>query len=261
MGRLVSVGGILLPWPSLRPLSARVDELVQLAGVPKGTELKWSPPPDNWLHHNLKDEARTALFTSVLAAAREHDARCCVVVWDTGRTTLKGDEAFRRALDYLFERVSVQCAKRNEYFTIVADRPGGGKKQDDQLLERFVERVESGTEYVPPDRCLLNVLTTPSHLQRHLQLADILVGVTTAMVAGRYKYAKPAFEAVRPLLMTNALDYVGGTGLKLVPDELTNLYHWVLGEPAFTKASTGLGWKLPSSEYPYSNDVGSTVST
>jgi hypothetical protein len=114
--------------------------------------------------------------------------------------------------------------------------------------------MEVGTEYVTPDRCLLNVLTTPSRLVRHLQIADIVVGTTTSMVAGKYRHAPPVFEEVRPMFIRNALEYVGGTGLKLFPDALVNLYHWVLREPAFTKAGSGTGWKLPARDYPYQSD-------
>jgi hypothetical protein len=255
MGRLIAVGGALIGWQALKGLARAIEDAADATGVPRGTELKWSPPPDNWIYQNLKGEARKSLYRQVLQAAQEHGARCCVVVWDTGRTTLQGDEAFARAMDFLFERISMHCSTKGEYFTVVADRPGGGPRQDDQFLERFLQRVETGTEYVPPDRCLLNLLTTPSHLQRHLQIADLVVGVTTAMVAGRYKYAQPLFAEIRPLLIQNALGYVGGTGLKLFPDDLANLYHWVLEESAFTKAKSGLGWKLPSDNLPYFVDL------
>lgn len=256
MGRLVAVGGVFLESNQLRSVAANVDSVASGAGVPQGTEIKWSPPPENWLHQNLHDTARTDLFVKILEVVKHAGGRVCVIVWDTGRTSLKGQEAFDKAMDYLFERLSVHAAKRNSYFTIVADRPGGGKKQEDDFLEEFVRRTEVGTAYVPPDRCLLNVLTTPSRLLRHLQVADLIVGATTSMVAGKYRYARPVFEHIKPILFRNVLEYAGGTGLKLFPDELANLYHWVLGEAAFTKAATGLGRKLPAPGYPYEIDDG-----
>lgn len=43
--------------------------------------------------------------------------------------------------------------------------------------------------------------------------------------------------AVTPLLITNSLGTIGGTGLKLFPDSLVNLYHHVLGETVYAKAA------------------------
>lgn len=50
--------------------------------------------------------------------------------------------------------------------------------------EAYLNRMTIGTDYVKRDRVLLNILTTPSHLVRGLQLADLVTGITTAAVAG-----------------------------------------------------------------------------
>ncbi|MGE5542868.1 MAG: DUF3800 domain-containing protein [Bacillota bacterium] len=176
------------------------------------------------------------------------------MIWNTRRTPQKDQEAFDRCLDFAFERIEMHLETVGRVGLIVADRPGGGKKQDEQLLESFLDRVQSGTEYVPPKRVALNILTTPSHLVRHLQLADLVTGITTAMVAGNVKYAGPLIDFVRPLYIQNYLGQVGGTGVKLYPDALLNLYYWVLGEAAYGRTRYMAGYTLPREGLPYSQD-------
>ena len=251
MGKLMAFGGLLLDESALRPVEKAVAEILSEYGAPIDTEIKWSLKPDSWIRMNLFEEDRTNLYRRVLSVARENEGRSVVVIWDTGRTTLNEREAFPRCVNFAFERITWHLSKSDRYCVVVADRPGGGKKEEEAFLSCFLDAVQHGTEFVPPDRVLLNVLTTPSHLVRQLQLADLICSVTTAMVAGYYKYAKPVFEEIKPMFITNFLGYVGGSGLKLFPDDLINLYHWVLGEKAYTKASMMTGWGLPMKEYPY----------
>lgn len=188
-----------------------------------------------------------------MEAAVEHEARAIVVCWDTGRTTLKGTRAFDKCIDYLFERMAVHLEKRDANAILVADRPGRGKNQEEQFLSDFVQRIQSGTVHVSPDRILLNVLTTPSNLVRQLQLADLVTGITTAMVCGLDKYAGPLFPTVQQLLIENHLGGIAGTGLKLFPDELLNLYYHVLGEDTFWRVGKGAGIGLPDAKSPYAS--------
>lgn len=254
MDSVIAVGGVFIDESALRSLSKAIDDIANDFGIPTGEELKWSPKKTSWIYKNLHGDDRQNCYIHVLQAAREHDARAIVVCWDTGRTTLKGEKAFEKCVDFLFERMSVHLEKRNSSAIVVADRPGGGKGQEEQFLSNFVDRVQGGTAYVVPDRVLLNVLTTPSHLIRHLQLADLITGITTAMVCAQYKYAAPLFEYVRPMLIQNYFGTVGGSGLKLFPDDLTNLYHWVLGEDVFWKVGRSSGFRLPHAFFAFVTD-------
>ena len=74
------------------------------------------------------------------------------------------------------------------------------------------------------------------------------------MVCGQYRYAAPLFEYVRPMLIQNYLGTVGGAGLKLFPDELTNVYHWVLKEDTFWKVGRNSGFGLPDSHFSFAVD-------
>ena len=116
-----------------------------------------------------------------------------------------------------------------------------------------MRRLESGTEYSVPDWCALNILTTPSKHLRQLQLADLVTGITTAMVAGQERFASPLFPAIREMMLQNFHGYIGGTGLKLFPDDLWNLYRWVLDEPHFMRVGSNTGFSLPIRTLPYAD--------
>ena len=254
MGKIVSVGGIFLEESRLRALTEAVDEIAAAFGIPENEEIKWSPKKGAWIYENLHGDDRKECYTQILKAAADLDARAIVIAWDTGRTTLKGEKALAKCLDYLFERIEVHLGKRSSCGLIVADRPGGGKKQEDEMLGDFLEKVQKGTEFVVPKNVLLNILTSPSHLIRHLQVADLVTGITTAMVAGQYKYAKPIFATINNMLIENHFHASGGTGLKVFPGELINLYHWVLGENVFWKVGEGSRITLPHAGFLYYED-------
>lgn len=254
MGDLVAFGGIFVGEDFLRPLARSVDAIAADAGVPEDEELKWSPKKNSWIHKNLVGDARRDCYVKVLDAAAEHLVSAYVIVWDTGRTSLQGERAFAKCVEYLFDRLMVYLDKKQSQGLIVADRPGGGQKEDTRFLADFLEHTNYGTDYVSPERVGINVLTTPSHLVRHLQVADLITGITTAMVAGNYKYAKPLFSHVLPLYERNAGGSIGGTGLKTFPNEIRNLYYWVLGERSFVRVGEQTGHALPHSQFVYDRD-------
>jgi hypothetical protein len=137
---------------------------------------------------------------------------------------------------------------------IICDRPGGSKKEEDVMLAQVLDTILEGTDFIPPTQVVLNILTTSSHLVTELQLADLVTGITTAMVAGDVGYAEALFEEIRPMLHRNALGYAGGAGLKLYPVDLLNLHYWVGKEDTFVKLGMNLNWKLPHKDWPYATD-------
>lgn len=258
MGRLEAFGGIHVADEVLGPLEERIMEARAAAELPPDAELKWSPSPGNPLR-DMDEETRRDLYCSVLNAVAEVDGTAIVAVVDTGRTSIEGDEALNWAVKFVFERFNTDLAKREEWGIVIPDQPGGGLEQEYEFLENFMSMVQEGTDYSPGDRILLNALPTPSRFVHHLQVADVVTSVTSAMVAGQYRYAAPVFEWVRPVMLRNAVGYIGGTGLKLFPRELVNLYHWLLGEDAFTKARSGLGNPLPDDQFPYGEEDGEAI--
>jgi hypothetical protein len=106
MGRLVGLGGVLLGEEVLWGLAHRIDVICRQFGIPDRCQLKWSPPADNWIHHNLIGQRRTDCYGRVLDAVNQAGGQAIVVVIDTGRTspTLQGSHAILRAFQWAYER-------------------------------------------------------------------------------------------------------------------------------------------------------------
>lgn len=66
----------------------------------------------------------------------------------------------------------------------------------------------------------MNLLTTESHLNPALQLADLIVGITTGMCTPRRNYALPYWDIVKRNLHCNQHGEVVGCGLKVFPKEI-----------------------------------------
>src|SRR6266478_6847614 len=79
MGQVVAVGGIFVEDVALRPLAAAMDTIARDAGIPAGTEFKWSPPRGSWIHQNLHGDARRDCYSELLRAARQHGVQGIVV--------------------------------------------------------------------------------------------------------------------------------------------------------------------------------------
>jgi len=260
LGQLVAVGGVFVLEEKLQPLERKVSEICSAYGVPKGCEVKWSPPPANWIHDHLLDARRAACYTDILRAAAENQVRAVVAIHDRGRMPIEIKAAISQNLTYVFERATIYLENAERLGLIVADKPGGGKKQEEEVLEDVLDTILSGTDFVPPTQIPINVLTTHSRLVRSLQVADLVVGITTSMVAGAVKYAAPLFPLIMPMFLRHHYKgTIGGTGLKLHPSSLCNLYHWVLGEDAMWRLQNYEGWirsKLPDPAWAYADDDG-----
>ena len=230
-----------------------IDALLVSHKIPIEEEIKWSLPRNSKIK-KLKGEIRESFYKSLFTTLRFLDAECVVVIWDEGRTTLKGDAAIEKLIDYTFERISVHLTKQKDHALLVADRPSGGQKEIDKFIKHFESRYHDGTEHVSGNTCAHNIFTTPSKLCRGLQLVDVLVSVTGSMVAGNHQYASPIFDEFKPLFIENYLGRIGGTGLKLFPDSLINLYYWLLGEIDYTKVRYMTGKVLPMKTSDYNTN-------
>ena len=139
---------------------------------------------------------------------------------------------------------------------MICDKPGGGHKDEDSWIADTLQLTNFGTSYVKPGSVVLPILTAPSHHHPHLQLADLIAGSLTAAVAG-VQYGVDLVPRLKPLLHTNNLGNIPGTGLKLFPDDLINLYHWVLNCDSYSRGYSG--FTLPYPRYEYANDDGMGV--
>jgi len=133
---------------------------------------------------------------------------------------------------------------------VIVSQPSGDRKSESKFLADCLETLRAGTEYVKPERIVLNVLTTPPRFIRLLQLADVVTSCAVAFVGGESSFSPPVFSSIKPML-ARELGRVGGVGLKIHPDgKYRNLYHWLLGDSHFMRFMEGFPMPLPN--YPYS---------
>lgn len=256
MGQLLGLGAVIFPEDQLRSFSQAIRDLRDEHGIPHDVEFKWAMPHGMANYFRQRDEPglQDTIRASMIRLAAEHQATACVVVWDLGRTTLQGDRAERKVLSFLYERI-IGALARTHLGVLVFDKPGGDHQDEDAWIGRTLELTEYGTSYVGPDAMVLPVLTAPSHHHEHLQLADLVVGSVTAAVAGN-PYGMALMPELRAILHRNYHGWVGGTGLKVFPDDLTNLYYHVLGEDVFVKVMQNAGYPLPDAQYAYFDSPG-----
>lgn len=137
---------------------------------------------------------------------------------------------------------------------VIVARPSGGRSDEDAFLAESAEVVSTGTDYSEFKKIATNILTMPFPNSRLLQLADLVVSTTTAMVAGHTEFATPVFEAVKPLFRSGQVGRVGGVGVKIHPDFCyVNLYHWLLGDDTYWRGNTG--WPLPAENRPFAKSA------
>jgi hypothetical protein len=255
MESLVANGGLLVPSAGVKDLEQEIDELCSQTGFPPGEEFKWSPGRDLWMRRNLVERPRTNFFLQALDLAKQKDAAAIVIVEDTHyQPATDADCAEEDVVRLLIERIDWQLHWRQTKGIVIADRPGGGRSDEDEFLVHCLETLQDGTQYVQPDHIALSVLSSPSHLIRLLQLADVITSCTLAFVSGEDRYSPPVFlNGVKPLLARQS-GRIGGVGLKIHPDSIyANLYHWLLGDSWLIKR--GSGRSLPLIDRPYPNDA------
>jgi hypothetical protein len=200
------------------------------------------------MYRGLLDVDRQSFFVDALGEAAAIGTTVIVILSDTKASPFISG-ALTPAFDTLaglLERVHNHMSDLGSYSLVVADRPGGGWKQDKELLTNCQTLLNSGTTYVDLSRIPINVLTTDSRMVRGLQLADLVTGCTTSFIAGEASYSPIVFAAVRPLLR-RAGNTVGGRGIKIHPDyRYGNLYHWLLEDSYLA------GVQMPRADRPYS---------
>lgn len=253
MGPLVSIGGIYVPSQEVGHLERAIDTLCADYGFPPREEFKWSPGRELWMRDNLVGEERQEFLIRMLSLAQDSEVKAIVIVEDTGYETATGALSAEEDVTCLFlERVHKLLNKARAEGIVIVDRPSGGRADEDRFLANCLETLQSGTDYVKPDRIALNVLSTPSKLIRLLQVADVVTSCTVAAVGGEDVHSPPVFDVVRSLLHSD-MGRIGGVGLKIHPDfRYVNLYHWLLGDTNFLKHA--VGHPLPLRDFPYSSD-------
>ena len=258
MGDLVALGAVIFDEEQVQPFAESFRAAYDALGIPHEIELKWAyPQGNNWFRATDNTALQTPLREAVLKAAAHHQARAIVVAWDLdgGVATAGGEGPEDAVVTFMFERISMQIENSGNRGLIVFDKPGGDHRDEADWLSNRSEMVRVGTQYVKPNAIVTQVLTAPSHLHPHLQLADLVAGSVTAAVAGNW-YGLELVPLVKPMMCTNYWGRISQTGLKLYPDALNNLHHWVFGETECGRGASSV--KIPYNHWRYAEHDGLT---
>jgi uncharacterized protein DUF3800 len=248
MRSLVSVGGLHVPGDRLRDLERELDALCRKTGFPKGEEFKWSPAPGQWMREHLVEDARERFFVEALEIGAGANAKAIVVVEDIyAQKVARGSASHEEDVSLMFLERAQAALGFEQHALVVFDRPGGGRKREDEFLAQRMETIRTGSAFTEMDRLAL-VVATDSKLSRTLQLADVVTSCSTAFVAGETKYSRRIFETGILPMLREEYGRKGGCGLKIHPDKrYGNLYHWLLGDSHFVRHQEG--HPLPSNHF------------
>lgn len=249
MGPVVAAGAVGVPEGEVRVLELQLSKICSDFGFPEGQEFKWSPGRDLWMATSLIEDRRRDFYQEVLRAAQQHRVTATVVVQEVAAERTTGASSPEEDVTrLLLEGLQLQIPFDDQAI-VIADRPGGGRPQEDEFLASCLAAVKAGTRFVRNFELIALFLTTNSKMLRLLQLADLVTSCTTATVAGESRWTPPIFTSIRPLFRSDN-GRIGGTGLKILPaDKFANLYHWLVGDNDYVHQSTS--YRLPLPRYPY----------
>lgn len=232
MGPLVAAGGVHVPGGQVLSLEKALAQHCHEVGFPANQEFKWSPGRKEWMWGNLVDEDRGAFFRGCFDLAAEAEITAFVMIEDKKRGKAMESSASHEedAVKLLLERGNNLLREGGREAMVLADRPGGKRKDENRFVAGCLETLRDGTDFVTFDRIGL-LVTGDSRHSRLIQLADLITSCTLSYVAGQVEHHTTLFkERVMPLLRTSG-GRTGGFGLKIQPDlRYGNLYHWLLGD-------------------------------
>lgn len=256
LGRLRAFGAVIVPEPAVAGYATDLKAIKQNFGLPETEEVKWKPRKGTSL--TTADGAIvTALRQKMLDAAIAHDIRTAVVIVDHDAvySYYSAAELGQKVLlPWLYERISYHLDDNQDLGIVIADKPGGGQREESRWLAETLQLTNDGTEYVNANEIVMPILTADSHHVPHLQLADLVTAATTAAIAGRQSGLNLAPQLFK-LMHRNKLGTAGGAGLVLWPAH-RNLMYWCFGETVFAKPSSLAGVTIPYSGWSYYEDSG-----
>jgi hypothetical protein len=248
-GRLVAVAALAVPADRARELEMSLQAACRDAGFPDDEEFKWSPPRDGWMHSGLVGADREQFFAIVADLLIGGGCFASIVMEDDGRNPATSSlTAEQDVIVMLLERVANRLKEVRDTAFVVADRPGGGRREENRFVGDCLRLLDAGTEYVQHNEIAF-VVTTDSRFVRLLQAADLVVSCLTAYVSGENKYSPPIVERLLPLFPV-AYDRRAGYSIKIHPSyTFANLHHWLFGESLWVRFQTG--YPMPMTGWSY----------
>lgn len=253
LGDLVAVGGMVLSADHIKPLEDEISAVCNkpIYSIPDDENIKWSPDKNSWLRSNIPDrDIRNALYGELLECAAKHGAKAIVAVCDIG-CQLANQRASNHEMDatiLALERFSNWL--RQEHGLVFVSKPSGGTTNEQKFIAECIKHRKTGTRYVNFNSIASNPIVVPAKQSRLLQMADLVVSITNAKVAGGDRYADPLFVKIHAMMPDTSRGMKGGLGLKIHPSlKYRNLYHWILGDEQYVVGSAGTF--LPEVDKPY----------
>ena len=224
----VGIGGVILRDDCLDSLFSLFNQKKVSHSIPPEEEIKWSPDKNSWIAKNLVGENRVSAYSDILGMVALFKGRLIVAVLkrDTSKQSLI--EAKWKCIEFVTERFQFYLqAHEDKKGLIIADFPGSGKEEK-KLLQDYYQLLEKGTKYVKPANIVMNLLTTESHLNPALQVADLVVGITTGMCTSKRNFAFQYWDIIKRGFHRNQNGEVMGCGLKVFPNEIVGEIHATL---------------------------------
>jgi len=183
IGDLLAFAAAIFPEHSLTPFAKDLSGIVAERGIPAGEEIKWHPPKGSFLRQADGQLVKT-LRRRMLEAALDHQVCTITVIidHDARYQSYTKPELGKIILKWLYERVSMHLGDHDDIGIMIADKPGGGAREEKRWLAEALELTRDGTEYVEPGRVVLPVVTADSRHVPHLQLADLIAAATTGAI-------------------------------------------------------------------------------
>ena len=234
--KYVGVGGVIFHDDYPNNLFNLFNQKKASHGIPPNEEIKWSPRKNSWIAKNLIGENRISAYSDILGLVRSFKGKLIIAVVQRDASKQGLMEAKWQCIEFVTERFQFYLqAHEDRKGLIIADFPGSGKEEK-KLLQDYYQLLEKGTKYVKPSNIVMNLLTTESRLNPALQVADLVVGITTGMCTPRRDYALQYWDIVKRDFHRNQNGEVMGCGLKVFPNEIVGEIHATLfpeevGEP------------------------------
>jgi len=224
-GQYVGIGGVIFHDGCLNNLFSLFNQKKALHGIPRAEEIKWSPSKNSWIGKNLVDDDRISAYSDILGLVGSFNGKIIVAVLQRDESKQGLIEAKWKCIEFVTERFQFYLQTHEDRKgLIIMDFPGSGKEEK-KLLHDYYQLLDKGTKYVKPINIVMNLLTTESHLNPGLQVADLVVGITTRMCTLRIASALPYWDIIKPNFHRSQNGEVLGCGLKVFPNEIIQQIH------------------------------------
>lgn len=250
MGKLIAVGGIRVSDEYIQALENEIESICIKYEFPSDALFKWSPGRELWMHDNLIAERRRSFYEEIFKSLQAYETTAIVIIEDKNyRCATSAESHELDVIQLFFERAHHSLASKERKGIIIASQPSGGRTDEYKFLADCLDSLRTGTDYVKPDRIVLNVISTPPRFIRLLQVADVVTSCVLSFVSGETQHSPFCFSLIKPIL-DSYQGRIGGIGLKIHPDfKYMNLYHWLLSDTQLNR--DGEIYLLPQGNFPY----------